>query len=473
MEIKAKRRLSGYVDMTEGSLFKNIVLFTLPLLLGNLFQQLYNMVDTWVIGQTGVNGAYAAVGSVGPVTNMLIGFFSGFATGAGVIISQYYGAKDEEKVRRAVHTSMALTLVLGVLFTAVGILLTPTILTWMFATEDGVGEVYPHAKEYLTIYFSGILALMIYNMGAGILRAVGDSQKPLYFLIVSAVTNTVLDLLFVNVLGMGVAGVAWATVISQVLSAVLVLIVLMRTKSVVRFSPKDMKIDMPLLGQIALVGFPSALQLALTAFSNIFVQSYIAHTNGVQEVNLSAWTTYSKIDQFIFLPMQSLNQTATTLVGQNLGRGNVRRAKHGTNLCFVSALVITASLIGITMLSAPGLAALFNSDAAVVEGAVMLLHTLTPFYMFCCINQIGAGALRGAGNSRAPMIIMLAAFVGLRQVYLYVMSNFISNELLHVGLGYPLGWVSCAVMMFIYYCTYDFRRGILTKTEPEEVSDAE
>ena len=226
-------------DMTEGNITAHLIRFALPLLIGNLFQQLYNTVDTWVVGNFVSNEAYSAVGSVGPIINMLIGFFSGLASGAGVVISQYYGAKDEEQVKKTVHTSIALTLILCVVLTAIGLLMIPLVLDLMKTPES----VIPEATTYLTIYFSGLTGLLIYNMGAGILRAVGDSQRPFYFLVVSAVTNTVLDLVFVIVFKMGVAGVAWATIIAQGLSALLVVITLMVNKSCIKLEIRKIKIE--------------------------------------------------------------------------------------------------------------------------------------------------------------------------------------------------------------------------------------
>ena len=442
------------VDMTEGSIFKSLVRFALPLFVGNLFQQLYNMVDTWVIGQTGVNGAYAAVGSVGPIINILIGFFSGLATGAGVVISRYYGSKDDGNVRKAVHTVIALTLVLAAVFTVLGVTMTPWILRLMLHTDGTAADaesVFPYARTYLTIYFAGVAALMLYNVGAGILRAVGDSDRPFLFLVVSAVTNTVLDLLFVFVFRMGVAGVALATVIAQAVSAVLTVITLLRSDSVIRLDPKRIAFDGGILGQILKIGLPAAVQMALTSFSNVFVQSYIAHVNGDQTISLAAWTTYSKVDQLIFLPMQTLALAVTTFVGQNTGKGDVARAKRGTLISWLMAVVTTVFLMIPILFFAPSVAWVFNRDPEVVALAGMLLRCLTPFYLFCCVNQIFSGALRGAGNSTAPMLIMLTCFVGFRQLYLFVMSNFISNDLLPIGFSYPAGWIACAATMLIYY----------------------
>ena len=438
--------------MTEGSIFGQLFRFALPLLIGNLFQQLYNLVDTWVIGQTDEVGAYAAVGSVGPIVNILIGFFLGLSSGAGVIISQYYGAKNEAKVRDTVHTAMTLTLVMGVIFTVVGVGMTPWILKLMLGGEETASVTLPYARTYLTIYFAGVMGLLIYNMGSGILRAIGDSEHPFYFLCVSALTNIVLDLLFVFRFDMGVAGVAYATVIAQALSAVLTVIVLLRSKTCVRLGLRRLlRPDWEMLGKIFKIGIPAAIQMALTSFANVFVQSYIAGTNAVQEHCLGGWTSYSKIDALIFLPMQSLALATTTFVGQNLGKGNVERAKKGTVTAFLMSLISSSVLIAVIVIFAPWFAKLINDDPSVVRYATMFLYAITPCMLVCSVNQIFSGALRGAGNTRAPMIIMLSTFVAFRQVYLFVVSNFISNDPLPVGMGYPAGWFACALVTILYY----------------------
>ncbi len=440
------------IDMTQGNIATNIIMFALPLLAGNLFQQLYNIVDTLVIGHFGMAEEYAAVGSVAPIINILIGTFMGLSSGAGVVISQYYGAKKEDKVHDSVHTSLALTLILGIVFTAVGILLTPILLDIMLENEEGGDGVLHYARLYLSIYFSGVMGLMVYNICAGIMRAVGDSNRPFYFLVLSSVVNIVLDLLFVAVFKMGVVGVSLATVIAQWVSAIFAFITLIREKNCVRIILKDIRINRNLLGKIVKVGIPAALQMALTSFSNMFVQSYVAGANGSQVVNLGAWTSYSKLDQFLFLPTQSISLSATTFVAQNLGINNVKRAKKGVKLSVGLSMCATAVSIIFVMIFAPFFASLFKSDnVKIVELATVLLRYITPFYICTCINQIFSAVMRGAGNSRAPMIIMLCSFVGLRQIYLFIMSNYISNDLLLIGMGYPFGWVSCAVLILIYY----------------------
>ena len=432
------------VDMTQGSIFRLLLQFSLPLLAGNLFQQLYNMVDTWVVGNYVSNVAYSAVGTMGPILNMLIGFFSGFASGAGVVISQYYGAKMLHKVRETVHTALMLTLVMGILLTAVGLLMIPTALRLIKMPAEAVAD----ATTYLRIIFSGIMGLMFYNMGAGILRAVGDSRRPFYFLIASACTNIVLDLLFVIRFQMGVAGVAWATIIAQALSAVLVLATLMGTESVVQVKLRWLRVNWAILKKIFTIGLPAAIQLAVTAFSNIFVQSYI---NFFGTDCMSGWTTYAKVDQLMFLPMQSIALASTTFVGQNLGKGNVERARAGVSTALKLSLGITAVILVPLMLFAPQITAFFNDKQEVIEYGTLLLRLLSPFYLLCCFNQVYAAAQRGAGNTRAPMVMMLGSFVLFRQAYLYIMANFIANRLIPIAMAYPAGWFICSLANAIYY----------------------
>ena len=462
------------MDMTQGSIMKNILLFAFPLLVGNLFQQLYNLVDTWVIGQTGNDEAFAAVGSVGPIINILIGFFLGFSSGAGVIISQYFGAKDEESASKTVHTGMALTLVMAVLFTVIGITGTPLILRLMLGSEAAAGEasVFAEAKTYLTIYFSGVISLMIYNIGAGYLRAIGDSQRPFYFLIVAAITNTLLDLLFVFVFEMGVAGVALATVVAQTLSATLTLITLFKSDTCIKLKIKCIRFDKDHLFKIIKVGFPAAIQMAITSFSNVFVQSYISKATvpgltlsakDMQTVALASWTAYSKIDQFIFLPIQSIGLAVTTFVGQNLGIGDTKRAKKGTYVGLLMAAISAIIIIIPIIIFAPFWASIFSDTPEVVTNSAILLRFISPFYLCCCVNQVLSAALRGSGNTTAPMIIMLSAFVGFRQLTLFVTSNFISNDLLPIGMSYPLGWLACATTILIYFSRFNMEKTRIVK----------
>ncbi|MCI6636573.1 MAG: MATE family efflux transporter [Clostridiales bacterium] len=453
------RKRKNDVNMTEGSIIRHLVVFAAPLLVGNIFQQLYNTVDTWVVGKYVSNEAFSAVGTVGPIINMLIGFFLGLSSGAGVVISQYYGAGRTEEVRKTVHTSLMMTILLGLLFTGLGIALIPG----MLALMNTPAEVIPESTAYLTIYFAGVLGLMLYNMGAGILRAVGDSTRPFYYLVVSAVINTVLDLVFVLRFDMGVAGVAWATILAQGISAVLTLITLLRSDSCIRVSLRALRIHFDMLQKIIRVGIPAALQMAVTSFSNVFVQSYI---NYFGADCMSGWTAYGKIDTLLMLPMQSLALASTTFVGQNLGLGKVDRAKRGVRIALALSLVTAVILMIPVMVFAPSLVAFFNEKTTVVEYGTMFLRYISPFYILCCFNQIYSGALRGAGNTRAPMVIMLASFVVFRQIYLFVLTHFIANTILPVSMGYPAGWLVCSLLTYLYY-----RRADLTKSRIVETAE--
>ncbi len=451
------------VDMTTGSITRHIISFAFPLLIGNIFQQLYNMVDTWVVGKYVSNEAFAAVGSVGPIINMLIGFFMGLSSGAGVVISQYYGAHRHEDVKRTVHTAMVMTLVLAVVFTGVGIFMTPYML-YLMKTPI---EVIPESSAYLTIYFSGIIGLMVYNIGAGILRAVGDSKRPFYFLMVCAVMNTVLDLVFVLKFRMGVKGVALATVISQCASALLILITLLSTNECIKLRIRDLKIHWDIMKKIFRVGIPAAIQMAITSFSNIFVQSYI---NFFGADCMSGWTTYAKVDQILFLPMQSIALASTTFVGQNLGCNQVDRAKKGVKNSLIIAICSTLLLMVPMLIFAPYIVAFFNDKKEVVDYGATLLRWMTPFYVLCCFNQIYSGALRGAGNSKAPMIFMLTSFVAFRQVYLFLMSR-VWNEIIPIAMSYPAGWLLCSVLTTVYFHKARLGKTRLVDDEPQDHQD--
>ena len=432
------------VDMTRGNVYGLLIEFAVPLLLGNLFQQLYNTVDTWVVGNYVGKEAFSAVGTVNPIINMLIGFFMGLSVGAGVVISQYYGAKQHDKVSDTVHTALVMTAVLGVVFTAIGVSMTPLMLHFMKTPP----EVLPEAKRYLTIYFSGIFGLMLYNIGAGILRAVGDSQRPFYFLVLSASLNIVLDLLFVLAFHMGVAGVAYATILSQGISALLVLLVLLRSDNCCRVQVRKLRMHWDVLKKIVKVGIPAAIQMAITAFSNVFVQSYI---NYFGADCMGGWTAYTKIDAFLFLPMQSVAMGATTFVGQNLGVNDVQRARQGVSAALRISALITVALMAPVVAFAPHLVRFFNDTPKVIEFGTLFLRMMSPFYVLCCVNQILAGSLRGAGDSRTPMIIMLGSFVVFRQIYLFLITHFVSNTIVPVALGYPAGWLVCSTATYLYF----------------------
>ena len=430
-------------DMTEGSIPRLLIHFALPLLIGNIFQQLYNTVDSIVVGNYVNKQALAAVGCTGPIINTLIGLFAGLAAGAGVVISQYYGAKDREKLHSAVQTTITLTLIMCVALTVLGVALTPYMLKMMDTPDD----VFVEAVEYLRIYFMGVSGLLLYNIGSGILRAVGDSTHPLYFLIFSALTNTVLDVLFVKFFRMGIAGASIATVIAQCISALLVISMLIRSSADYRIDLRALQLRGSILRRICAIGIPSALQLAVTAFSNIFVQSYINH---FESSCMAGWAAYNKIDAFALLPMMSLSMAVTTFMGQNLGAGKLARAKKGPLVCLGISMVINVLILIPLILLAPQLVSLFNQEEEVLRFGTLFIRMISPFYLLCAINQILSGALRGAGDTKTSMFIMLGCFVVFRQIYLFIVYR-LGGGIIPIALGYPAGWILCSSILLIYY----------------------
>ncbi len=444
---------SKTIDMTEENIYALLISFALPLLAGNIFQQLYNTVDSVVVGKFVGKEALAAIGSTTPLINTFIGAFMGIASGGGVIISQYFGSHNVPALRKTVHTMILGTLILSVFITILGIASSPLLLKLM-ATPDSV---FNEAYSYLRIYFLGSIGLMIYNMGAGILRAVGDSKRPLYFLIASSLLNVALDLLFVVVCKLGIKGVAYATIICEFLSALLVILLLLHSKDCYSLRLNELSIDKNILKKVIKVGLPAGLQMTITAFSNVFVQRYI---NNFGDSCMAGWASYSKIDQFVILPMQSLSLAATTFTGQNYGANKIKRVKEGVQDSIILAVSITILLAIPVMIFAKPLVQLFNSDKEVVKYGEYLLHVCMPFYVLCCLNQIHAGALRGLGNAAVPMFIMLGSFVVFRQIYLFTVSH-ITSSFVPISVAYPVGWFVCSAIMSIYYKC--FIKGLLLK----------
>ena len=386
----------------------------------------------------------AAVGSTTMIVNMMVFFFNGFSTGAGVVISNYFGARDMKTLHKAVETTMATTFVLSLLFTVAGVAAVKPMLRFMATPED----VFDQAVIYLQIYIGGISGLLVYNMGSGILRAVGDTMRPLYFLILTSVLNIILDLLFVVGLHSGIAGVAWATILSQFISAFLILWLLTRSEDVYRLTWNDLKIDLRILRGIFAVGLPAGIQSVITAFSNVFVQAYV---NSFGSSCMAGGSCYNKLDQFIMLPMQSMAMAATTFVSQNIGAGKEQRADKGTVVTVGMSVGVTAVIVALLCIFAAPAVGLFSPDEAVIEFGVLFIRANCFFLLFNCVNHVLAGALRGRGDSKGPMIIMLLAFVGIRQVYLFLVTRFIANTPFLVGFGYPVGWTTCCIIEVAYF----------------------
>lgn len=431
-------------DMTVGSIPRLILEFALPLMIGNIFQMLYNTVDSIVVGNFVGTQALAAVSSTTMITNMSVFFFNGFSIGATVIIGKYFGAKDHKLLHRAVETTMGATFALFLLFTVFFLAGTDFMLRFMKTPAD----VFDQAALYLRIYFAGVTGLLLYNMGSGILRAVGDTKRPLYFLILTSILNIFLDLLFVLAFHWGIAGVAYATILAQFISAGATMAVLLRTRDIYRFSFADLCLDRGLLSQIFRVGLPTAIQSIITSFSNIFVQSYI---NFFGAIVMAGWGCYNKLDQFIMLPVLSMAMAATTFVAQNMGAHNEKRAIDGTVTSILMSLAITGAIAALLFIFADTSMRLFTGDEPVIKAGVAFIHINIFFMLFNCVNQVLAGALRGRGDSIGPMVIMLLSFVLIRQIYLYLMTRFISNTPLTVGFGYPVGWMTCCVLEVLYF----------------------
>ena len=431
------------LDMTKGNIATLLITFAIPLLIGNIFQYLYNTVDSLVVGNFVGKEALAAVGSTTYIINTLVMFFGGVSVGASVIISRYFGAHDDETLHNAIETTIALTFVGSVLCTVLGMVLAPILLQFMDTPED----VLPSASVYLRIYFGGITGLMVYNMGSGILRAVGDTTRPLYFLIFSSILNIILDLLFVVVFDMGIAGVAYATVISQMISAVLVLLLLTKTTEKYRLVWKDLHVDMTLTREILSIGLPVGLQQAITSFSNVYVQSYI---NSFGSAGMAGWSCFTKIDSFLGLPLQSLAQAITTFAGQNVGANNLKRVKDGVRISLRMSIPFLFVMATVLYVFAPQLVALFNQDPDVIYYGTLFLRLCVYVVPFTSLTQIFAGTLRGAGSAKIPMYIMLSSYVVFRQIYLFVMSHVAHNPYT-IGFGYPAGWILCAILTTLAY----------------------
>ena len=429
--------------MTEGVIWKEILLFSIPLLLGNLFQQLYNAVDSVVVGNYIGAQALAAVGSSAPVINLLVSFFMGLAVGAGVIISRYFGARKKEELHIAVHTSLALTFSAGLVMTLIGVLISPYVLQWVGTPSD----VMESSVLYLRIYFLGILSVMVYNMGSGILRAVGDSRNPLYFLIVSSVTNIILDMLFVIVFHMGIAGVGWATLIAQTISAVLTMLLLMRTKEEYQVKLKHIRFHKHMLYEIVRLGLPSGLQNAIVSFSNVIVQSNI---NAFGSLAMAGCGSYTKIDGFAILPVMSYSMALTTFTGQNMGAKKYDRVKQGAKTGILMSVITIVCISALLLMLGPNVLAIFSSDPTVINYGLYMMHVLAPGYIFLAISHAFNGIIRGAGITTVPMIVMVTCWCGLRMAWILT-SVPLFHDIGVVFMGWPLTWIASALWLFLYY----------------------
>ena len=435
-------------SLTEGSIWKSMLLFALPVFLGNVFQQLYNTFDSWVVGNYLGDNALAAVSSSGSLIFMMIGFFNGVAMGAGVIIARCYGARDYDSMRRAIHTDVAFGLTAGILLTVLGVAFTPTILRWMNTPED----VLPQSISYFRYYFCGAIFTVMYNIMVGILHAVGDSRHPLYYLIFSSFVNVVLDLLFVAVFRWGVGSAAIATTISQGVSALLCFRLLLTTKESYRVELKKIRYHWDSFKDIVRYGLPSGVQNSVIAMANLVVQTNI---NSFGKAAMAGCGSYSKIEGFAFLPITCFAQALSTFVGQNLGAQQYGRVKKGVRFAVICS-VSMAELIGVaSYLLAPQLISIFNDSPEVVAYGAAHMRTICLFYCLLALSHCIAGILRGAGKATVPMFIMLGCWCLLRVTYISIAMQHV-NELHTVSMAYPITWFASSVLFIIYFYAADW-----------------
>ena len=447
---RSNRGQSRNVDMTGGSIPRAMITYGFPILIGNLLQFLYNAVDAWVLGQSGQTEAYAAVGSLAPVTQTLVALFWGFSQGAGIVISRAYGAKDEGRVSRGAHTALVVTLLIGAFLTVVGMLLSPVLLRTVLGA-NGDPAIYGHAQTYLLIFFGGIIPMLIYNIGAEIMRAVGNSHYPFVFLCTGSILNIILDVLLVFVWNFGVAGVAWATVIAQALSSILVLFVLFGKKAPVRLYPRQLRIDKALTGTIVRLGIPVAIQSSVVSLSSLFMQSYIAGADGNQLAILGGYTTFSRTIVLLCQPALVMTGAVAVFAAQNIGAGKLDRVRQGVRWGQMLALSIMLPVLLAVVLLADYVPYIFTSDTAVVAHAAALFRYLPLFYLIEAITYPMAGAVRGLGRTTVIMVVNLSTLIGLRQLYLFVMANYISNDYISIIFAIPFGVILYGFIMTAYY----------------------
>ena len=451
MKIGLKKE-STAVNLTEGPIVKNILLFAIPLFIGQLLQQFYNMVDAWVIGNFADNNAFAAVSSAGSMTFLIVGLFNGISIGGGVIISKYYGAGEKINVVKAIHTNFLFGIISSVLSTAVGLALMPHILVWMKTPES----VLPNSLQYFTIYFAGVSTVIMYNICMSIMRALGDSLHPLYYLILSSVINVVLDLLFVAVFGWGVAGAAIATVIAQGISVILCLIRMCRQKDYTRLDFKKLHFEKDMMIEVVKQGLPTGIQNAVISIGNLTVQTNI---NSFGPYAMAGVGAYAKIEGFVFLPIMSMSMSLPTFVSQNLGAKKIDRAKRGSVFGILFGMV-SAEIMGlIIFLVAPSFLKIFVNTPQSVEFGTIHAKVTALFFFLLALSHCCAGVLRGCGKAFIPMITMLAFWCGVRVVYVTSILKFIPKFQM-ISWAYPLTWSLSSLVFVIILWKMDWEKAL-------------
>ncbi|BDC94238.1 MATE family efflux transporter [Treponema bryantii] len=437
-------------DMTQGKIVPLLLKFSAPLLLGNLFQQFYNTFDTFIVGRVIGSQALAAIGSTSHFVNTVINFFNGLAIGAQVVISQLFGAKNFPSLKKAINTTIYASFIFSILATVIQIILSPFVLRLISTPPD----VLVQANQYLKIYFLGTAALTLYNMGSGILRALGDSTRALIFLVISSVSNIVLDILFVVLLGKGIAGAAYATVLSELLSAILVIISLQRLEVKMRLELKHPQIDFLILKKIMKLGLPGAISSSITSFSNTFMQKYI---NYFGTSCMAGWAIFSKFDQFAILPMHSLASGATTFVAQNYGAKKSERIRDGIKKSFILNFSVISILSLLLIFQANFFASLFSDDVEVIYFAERFIYLTAPFFVLCGFSMLFSNVMRGFGIAFRPTIITFVGFVLFRQIMLLIISQ-TSNSFILIALVYPAAWPLVIIIYIIWLFIFRKKR---------------
>ena len=427
------------MSLTEGVVWKKLIRFAIPIFLGNLFQQMYNAVDSLVVGNFCGNEALAAVSSSMSMQQLFIGFFQGTFIGASVLISRSFGAKDKEKMDESIHTTVVFALVLGVILTIIGVSFTPTILRWMDTPEN----VLSNSVIYFRIYCMGLLGMVLYNTTNGIFNALGDSKHPLYYLMISSATNVVLDLIFVGVFDMGVAGAALATTIGQFLSAVLGLIHLMSGRFIVQIQISKLRVNPAILRQIITLGLPSGVQNSVNSMANLVVQ---ANINAFGALAMGGCGSYSKLQGFVFVPVLSMALALTTYVGQNMGANKPERVIKGVRQGIMMSVILAEALGVFLFVFAPQLIGMFSKDPAVVAFGVQQARVETLFFFLLAVTHGCAGALRGAGKTLIPMAVILSVWCAFRVVYIESLVRIIPNIKV-VFSAYPVTWIISSMIL--------------------------
>lgn len=429
--------------MTSGNIYEELIFFSIPLLLGNFFQLMYNTIDSVVVGNFVGSTALAAVGASTPIINFMIAFFMGLATGAGVVVSRYYGARKSQEVHKTVHTFLLFSILFGIALSVLGVIMAPYFLRWMSTPADTL----PEAEAYLIIYFAGNVFVTVYNAGTGILQAVGDAKTPLYILIGTSILNIFLDLFFVINLQMGVAGAAWATIISEAISMCLVIYVLMHTDKEYKVQLNQLKMEGKYLKEIIKIGVPAGLQGMVVSVSNVMVMSYI---NGFGSASVAGFSSANKFDNFLGLPVNSFALAITTFVGQNLGAKKYDRVKKGVHATLFMSIITVIILGGVVFFFADQCISFFSKNMDVIVAGATCIKVMCPFYFALCLHQVWSGALRASGRSSVPMVTSIMAFVVIRQIFLMIVLNVYHNISI-IGWGYSLTWMLAASFTGFYY----------------------